>query len=157
MFIYTLSEYLNLLIELFCMVNLDFSSLGSFWVCFLILCLARTVSEEWSSSGDSKTEDDEKERRSPREKDSREKDKDADCGFYFCCKIIFYCFNSLSGESFFIHTSNLNHRFVLLYSNKSKNQGARNLDHPRIQTFKNSDFKKFLGFYVWEHMQAYGH
>ncbi|XP_025091817.1 diacylglycerol kinase theta-like isoform X2 [Pomacea canaliculata] len=36
------------------------------------------VSEEWSSSGDSKTEDEEKERRSPREKDSRDKDKDAD-------------------------------------------------------------------------------
>ena len=40
---------------------------------------ARTVSEEWSSSGDSKTEDEEKERRSPREKDGRDKDKDADC------------------------------------------------------------------------------
>ncbi|XP_076437790.1 diacylglycerol kinase theta-like [Babylonia areolata] len=38
----------------------------------------RTVSEEWSSSGDSKTEDEEKERRSPREKDGRDKDKDAD-------------------------------------------------------------------------------
>ncbi|KAK7489220.1 hypothetical protein BaRGS_00019598 [Batillaria attramentaria] len=38
----------------------------------------RTVSEEWSSSGDSKTEDEEKERRSPREKDSRDKDKDTD-------------------------------------------------------------------------------
>nr|KAG5701307.1 hypothetical protein BaRGS_020669 [Batillaria attramentaria] len=39
---------------------------------------SRTVSEEWSSSGDSKTEDEEKERRSPREKDSRDKDKDTD-------------------------------------------------------------------------------
>lgn len=46
---------------------------------------ARTVSEEWSSSGDSKTEDEEKERRSPREKDSRDKDKDADCELLCCC------------------------------------------------------------------------
>ncbi|KAL8607776.1 hypothetical protein ACOMHN_039449 [Nucella lapillus] len=38
----------------------------------------RTLSEEWSSSGDSKTEDEEKERHSPREKDGRDKDKDAD-------------------------------------------------------------------------------
>ncbi|XP_050389110.1 diacylglycerol kinase theta [Patella vulgata] len=38
----------------------------------------RTVSEEWSSSGDSKTEEEEKERRSPREKDGRDKEKDAD-------------------------------------------------------------------------------
>ncbi|XP_070208433.1 diacylglycerol kinase theta-like isoform X1 [Littorina saxatilis] len=38
----------------------------------------RTVSEEWSSSGDSKTEDEEKERRSPRERDGRDKDKDTD-------------------------------------------------------------------------------
>ncbi|BFZ21453.1 hypothetical protein BsWGS_24491 [Bradybaena similaris] len=38
----------------------------------------RTVSEEWSSSGDSKTEDEERERRSPREKDGKDKDKE-DC------------------------------------------------------------------------------
>ncbi|CAI9728874.1 diacylglycerol kinase theta-like isoform X1 [Octopus vulgaris] len=37
----------------------------------------RTVSEEWSSSGDSK-DDEERERRSPREKDGKDKDKDSD-------------------------------------------------------------------------------
>lgn len=49
-----------------------------FDVVLLLLFSARTVSEEWSSSGDSKTEDEERERRSPREKDGRDKDKE-DC------------------------------------------------------------------------------
>ena len=38
---------------------------------------ARTISEDWSSSGDSKNEDEDKERRSPRDKES--KDKDTEC------------------------------------------------------------------------------
>ncbi|KAL3888417.1 hypothetical protein ACJMK2_000785 [Sinanodonta woodiana] len=39
----------------------------------------RTISEDWSSSGDSKTEEEsEKERRSPKEKDNRDKDRDAE-------------------------------------------------------------------------------
>ncbi|XP_033726446.1 diacylglycerol kinase theta-like isoform X2 [Pecten maximus] len=36
----------------------------------------RTVSEEWPSSGESKNDDEEKERRSPREKESRDKERD---------------------------------------------------------------------------------
>ena len=39
---------------------------------------ARTVSEEWSSSGDSKNEEDDRDRRSPREKEGKDKEKE-DC------------------------------------------------------------------------------
>ena len=50
------------------------------------LIAAITVSDEreWSSSGDSKTEDEGLERRSPREKDGREKDKE-DCKYFSFC------------------------------------------------------------------------
>lgn len=42
---------------------------------------ARTISEDWSSSGDSRNEEEEKEHRSQRDKDGKEKDKDAECKY----------------------------------------------------------------------------
>ena len=38
--------------------------------------IGRTVSDEWSSSGDSKNEDDAIEKKSPKEKDGKDKEKD---------------------------------------------------------------------------------
>ena len=56
--------------------NYHLSSVGLF-ESSLSFVSARTISEDWSSSGDSKNEDEDKERRSPRDKES--KDKDTEC------------------------------------------------------------------------------
>ena len=47
----------------------------------IVTGIARTISEDWSSSGDSRNEEEDREHRSPRDKDGKEKDKDTECKF----------------------------------------------------------------------------
>ena len=61
----------------FTFFNFPLSSVGLFKSSLISFVSARTISEDWSSSGDSKNEDEDKERRSPRDKES--KDKDTEC------------------------------------------------------------------------------